>query len=696
MEYFFSPKSVAVIGATPNRVKGGNSILRNLITSFKGKIYPVNPKYEIMEGLPCYPAVNEIPGDVDTAIIFVPAREVPQAVSDCAAKNIPGVIIESAGFSEIGEEGHELQRKLLKIRQETGIRLWGPNCMGLVDGVKGHVFSFMVPEAIKDGFIPGHLSLIVQSGMLSGGFLMDIVSNRITGINKVCSVGNKIDIDECDLLEYFQNDEQTKVIGLYLESIVNGRRFVELCRNITKPIVVLKGGKSKSGAEAAISHTASLAGNHKIIEGALSQAGVIEARDFKQMVDICRCLSVYPQRPAGLGRVAILTASGGAGIVATDFIEQYKLCLADFDSATKKSLEKVFPNWMPVKNPVDIWPAIEASLGKGLDVYQHSLDSLLADKGVDAILLCGFAGNSKVIIEMAEISKKSLDSGKPIFIWLFGLRDAAFEAQTQAQKNDVLIFQELERAVECLAAVMHQKKKDEVAPVIQESPSRHILSADLLAAIDSAHGPLDEYISKKILQAFGITVVEEKTAKTIEECVLAAGKICYPLVMKGIEPGAVHKTEKGLVRLNITDETNAKNNFTSLMSSMNQKGFVLLQKQIEGKAEIILGMLKDPHFGPAVMMGIGGIMAEIFEQSVFAVAPLSKNDAFGLIDRFPAKNLLEGFRGGPAIDKNKFAEFLMALGEIGLLHPRIKEIDINPLIVSCAGLVAVDATIILE
>jgi len=416
--------------------------------------------------------------------------------------------------------------------------------MGLVDGVKGHVFSFMVTEAIKDGFIPGHVSLIVQSGMLSGGFLMDIVSNRITGINKVCSVGNKIDINECDLLEYFQNEEQTKVVGLYLESIVNGRRFIELCEKSTKPIVVLKGGKSASGAEAAISHTASLAGNHKIIEGALSQAGVIEARDFKQMVDICRCLAVYPRRPAGLGRVAILTASGGAGIVATDFIEQYKLCLADFETATTKSLEKLFPHWMPVKNPVDIWPAIEASMGKGLDVYQKSLDALLADKDVDAILLCGFAGNSKVIIDMAEICKKSRNSGKPIFIWLFGLRDAAFEAQTQAQKNDVLIFQELERAVECLAAVMHQKEKSELAPVIGETYTRHILSDDLLAVIETSHGPLDEYVSKKILRAYGIPVVEEETAKTIEECLQTANKIGYPLVMKGIIPVLCTKLKK--------------------------------------------------------------------------------------------------------------------------------------------------------
>ena len=696
MEFFFSPKSVAVIGASSNPFKGGNFILKNLINTFKGNIYPVNPKYKTMEGLPCYPSTQEIPGSVDAAIIFVPAREVPRAVSDCAAKNIPGVIIESAGFAEIGAEGVELQNKLLEIKQKTGIRLWGPNCMGLVDGVKGHVFSFMAPEAIKDGLIPGHVSLIVQSGMLSGGFLMDIVSNRITGINKVCSVGNKIDVDECDLIEYMEQDAQTKVIGLYLESIVDGRRFVGLCRKSSKPIVVLKGGKSASGAQAAISHTAALAGNNRIIEGALSQAGVTEAHDFKQMVDLCRCLAVHPRRPDGHGQVAILTSSGGAGIMATDFVEQYKLSLAKFGPSTIKSLEKIFPNWMPVNNPVDIWPAIEASMGKGIDVYKNALNALLSDTGVDAILLCGFAGNATVLFDMAEIAKKSSISGKPIFIWLFGLRDAAFEAQTQAREHGVLLFQELERAVECLSAVIHQKERYDFPAVKVETASREMVPDDTLKVIKTAHGPLDEHTSKKILQAYGIPVVEEKTAKTLEECMLAAHKLGYPLVMKGILMGTVHKTEKGLVRLNITDNNVAEITFTHLMSLMNQNGFVLLQKQIEGKAEIILGMLQDPHFGPAVMMGVGGFMAEIFSQSVFAVAPMTKADAMHLMERFPAKKLLEGFRNSPPVDKDKFSEFLIALGTIGFSHPQIKEIDINPVIISSSGPCAVDATIILD
>ncbi|HDQ04596.1 MAG TPA: CoA-binding protein [Deltaproteobacteria bacterium] len=693
MDFFFSPKSVAVIGASPNPLKGGNSILRNLISTFKGKIYPVNPKYKTVEGLESYPSAREIPGKVDTAIIFVPAKEVLSSVRDCAAKGILGVIIESAGFAETGQSGAKLQEQLLEIKRETGIRLWGPNCMGLVDGVKGHVFSFMVPEAIKGGLLGGHVSLIVQSGMLSGGFLMDIISNRITGINKVCSVGNKIDVDECDLMEYMEKEEQTRVIGMYLESIVDGRRFIELCRRSSKPIVVLKGGKSASGAQAAISHTAALAGNNRIIEGALNQAGVIEARDFKQMVDICRCLAIYPRKPAGSGRVSILTASGGAGIVATDFIEEFQLSLADFSDSTRIKLQKLFPEWMPVNNPVDIWPAIEHSMGGGLDVYREALDSLIADSGVDAILICGFAGNAKVLFDMAAIAEKSKKSGKPVFIWLFGLRDAFFEAQKEAISHGVPIFQELERAMECLAKVLHQKEKlcaSSEAPA--EAKEIYEISTDI---IQNNHGHLDEYDSKKILRAHGIDCVKERIAATLDDCLRFADEIGYPLVMKGIITGDIHKTEKGLVYLGISDGNAVKKTYEELTAKMEHAGKVLLQKQVTGKIELIAGMLRDPHFGPCVMFGLGGIMAEAFNQSFFALAPLSPEDALKLIERFPAQKIFDGFRGNPSLDRKKFAEILVALGNIGLLYPGIKEIDVNPLIVTPQGPVAVDAAIIL-
>ena len=245
MNFFFNPDGIAVIGATPNSLKGGYAIFKNVLIGYKGNIYPVNPSYKEIEGMPCYPSVSAVPGHVDLAIVFVPAKLVPAVIEDCAAKGVQGVMIESGGFAEAGRDGSLLQQSLKDISKRTGIRLWGPNCMGLVDAVGGYVFSFMDPRSLQQGLlIPGKVSLVVQSGLLSAGFLVDIMSHHVMGISKVCSVGNKIDINECDLLSYLIQDTNTEVIGHYLESFSDGRRFTELCRKSTKPIVVLHGGKS--------------------------------------------------------------------------------------------------------------------------------------------------------------------------------------------------------------------------------------------------------------------------------------------------------------------------------------------------------------------------------------------------------------------------------------------------------------------
>ena len=290
MEFFFKPRGVAIIGASASPVKGGHFILKNVMKGFKGGIYPVNPGYAEIEGLPCYPTVADVPDPVDLAIIFVPGPGVPAIVGMCAERGIPGVMIESAGFAEAGDSGGGLQEQLIAIGKETGIRIWGPNCMGLVDAVNKQVFSFVLPAIWEGGLTTGDVSLVVQSGMLSAGFLIDIMSHGTMGISKACSIGNKADVDECDILEYLIDDPDTGVIGFYLESIRKGRRFVGLAQRSTKPIVMLRGGKSRTGARAAVSHTASLAGNSAIISGALAQVGVVEAHDFKQMMDLCLSL----------------------------------------------------------------------------------------------------------------------------------------------------------------------------------------------------------------------------------------------------------------------------------------------------------------------------------------------------------------------------------------------------------------------
>jgi len=462
MNFFFDPRGVAVVGATPNPLKGGNALIKNLMHGYRGEIYPVNPRYDRINGLACYPSLGAVPDPVDMAIVFVPAPAVPAAVEACAARGIAGVMIESGGFAETGTEGAGLQRKLGEIVAGTGIRIWGPNCMGLVDVVNSRIFSFMDPQSTEQGFLPGSVSLIVQSGMLSASFLIDVMSQALMGISKVCSVGNKVDVNECDLLEYFISDPDTRVIGLYLESFPQGRRFLALCRRCEKPIVVLKGGRSAKGAEAALSHTASLAGNWRIIAGALAQAGVIEARDFKQMIDLCRSLAMAePLEPLADSRerVAILTFSGGSGIVAADFIDEQGLELADLSEGTRTALRDIFPAWMPVSNPIDLWPAVESHMGDGMDVYSRSLEAVLADPGVDAVFLHTFTGHSRSRLDLAVLARLIREAGKPVFIWQVGRRESAFAFQQEALSLAIPVFSEIGRAAECLAAVLHRRRR---------------------------------------------------------------------------------------------------------------------------------------------------------------------------------------------------------------------------------------------
>ncbi|HUH67185.1 MAG TPA: acetate--CoA ligase family protein [Syntrophales bacterium] len=697
MYFFFDPDGIAVVGATPNKQKGGYAIFKNLIAAYKGGVYPVNPRYSEIEGVPCYSSVSTVSGHVDLAIVFVPAHLVPQAIEDCAAKGVRGVMIESGGFAETGPEGSRLQQSVKDIAKRAGIRLWGPNCMGLVDVPRGLVFSFMDPRTVRQGaLVPGNVSLVVQSGLLSAGFLVDIMSHHIMGMSKVCSIGNKIDVNECDLLPYLLADAGTEVVGLYLESFVDGRRFMEQCRNAEKPIVVLHGGKSKKGAEAAMSHTASLAGNYKIISGALAGAGVTEAYDFHQMMDICRSLASRPRPENSAGRIAVLTFSGGSGIIASDFIEKCGLSIAELSQETKEILGRLFPDWMPVKSPVDLWPAIEKHAGTNVDVYSEALATVLADPEVDAAFVHTFAGSFSIGLDMKKISEESRKARKPVFLWLLGRHEEVFQFQAEAVALGIPVFREISRAVECLTAAFNRKRHPQIT---SEHPKRETavsLPRELSEILKKETGPLDEHLSKSILRNYGIPAVDERIIPDAGECEKIAAEIGFPLVMKGLRRETVHKTELGLVQLNIQSPKEALETFTSLKKKMDGNGRVIAYRQVKGRIEIIVGLVRDIQFGPCVMLGLGGIMAEVLSDAVFVPAPLTERDALRLISRLKGQTIFDGFRGEPPVDRKELACILVALGDIGLHHPRIYEIDINPLIVGEGGLVAVDATIVLR
>ncbi|MFH2132191.1 MAG: CoA-binding protein, partial [bacterium] len=360
MKKFFDPETIALIGASSNQGHPGYQLFSNMKDCFGDRFYPVNPKVKTLDGTTCYASILDVPSQIDLAVVFIPAKAVPQALEECAQKGIRRVIIESGGFAEAGPAGVAIHERCLEIAGRNQMRLWGPNCMGLINVTQTKVLSFMLQFLWKGKFVKGPVSLVVQSGMLSAGFLSTILSRTPFGLSKIASIGNKMDVDESDVMEYLINDPDTGIIALYLESIQDGRRFFDLCRSTDKPIVILKSGRTEPGSQAATSHTASLAQNDAIVTGALRQAGVIRVFDMNDLLNTARCLGISRTRKKETGRrLAVLTFSGGAGVVATDSLADQDIQLADFSALLKEKLKAVFPDWMEPANPLDLYPAVE-------------------------------------------------------------------------------------------------------------------------------------------------------------------------------------------------------------------------------------------------------------------------------------------------------------------------------------------------
>jgi acetyltransferase len=697
MKFFFEPKGVALIGATPKPHTGGHSLLTNLTLGYDGPICPVNPRYHEILGLRCYPEVTAVPNPVDLAIIFVPAPAVPAVLEQCAARGIPGVIIESGGFAEVGPEGRALQERCLEIARRGGIRIWGPNCMGLIDSRKGYVFSFLSPDAWQDNLNPGGVSLIVQSGLLAGGFMTTLMSHKILRLAKACSIGNKCDVDETDLLEFFLDDEETKVIAMYVESFPRGRRFFELASQRRKPIVVLKGGKSAAGARAAASHTASLAGNQALVRGALDQAGVYQADDFFELVDLARTLEKGFERtapPAGKPRVVVFTFSGAAGIVTADHLEASGLALAELSPATRERLEKWSPSWMPVNNPVDFWPAMEKH---GPEItYREGLAALLEDPGVDAIIVHLFAGFGVWFLDAEKLFQGLNKTGKPVLFWVMGHEQGYQPLRLALEEMGFPAFNEIQRVVQVLAGIFEFRAGGESPAVPKGCADPEIFQALKIRTEAFREPVLDEGESKKLLRELGLKVVPEIPAEDLSGVLAAAQEFGYPVVLKGRSPGLVHKTEAGLIRLDLHTPEQLQAAFREMAGGPNMPVSYLVQPQLKGDVELIAGIVRDPQFGPAVMLGIGGVRAEVYRDVVFRLAPVTRRDVEEMVSKLKGRALLEGFRGTTPVDLDLLADWLIRLGELSWRVDAVQEIDVNPLLVVQGEPIAVDASIVLR
>jgi acetyltransferase len=632
-------------------------------------------------------------------LIFIPAQAVPQVLEDCVTKGVRGAIIESGGFAEVGPEGKALQDQCLDIARKGRLRIWGPNCMGLVDTLRQYVFSFIIPEAWQGVMNPGHVSLIVQSGLLSGGFVTTLMGNKTVGLAKVCSIGNKSDVDETDFLEYLLKDPATKVIALYLESFIKGRRFFELATSSDKPIVVLKGGKSPLGAEASASHTASLAGNYELINGVLRQAGIHQADDFFEMVDIARTLEkdFYLQdSPDGKPRIAILSYSGASGIVTTDHMEKYGLTLAHLSSQTQKRLEELSPAWMPVKNPVDYWPAME-KYGPVL-TYKHAIEVLHDDPDVDGIIVHLFAGFGIWFLNMKEIMANIKKPRKPILFWLIGPEKGREPTRLTLEEEGWPTFYEIHRTVKVMASLFeHSRRQRRGSKIFPFDFTNFTSLRERIRHTEEQKSKiLDEHESKKWFEALGLKVVKEVIAKDLDEALKAANGMGYPVVLKGMVEGKVHKTEAGLVKLNLWNADQVKYAYQEMLTTKIKPKSFLIQQMVKGGLELIVGIMRDPQFGPAVMLGLGGVWAEVYRDVVFRLAPLNQEDILQMISDLKGQALFKGYRGSKPVNTESLGNWLIKLGWLALNVEKIKEIDVNPLLMVDGEPIAVDATIMLR
>jgi acyl-CoA synthetase (NDP forming) len=699
INFFFEPKGIAVVGATLEPYHGGRHLVENLTLGYQGPIYPVNPKYSEVLGLRCYPRVSEIEGPLDLALIFVPAKAVPQVLEDCIAKGVRGAIVQSGGFAEVGPGGKALQNQCLAIARKGGLRLWGPNCMGLIDIAKRYVFSFIIPEAWEGAMNHGHVSLMVQSGLLSAGFITTLMANKTLGLAKVCSIGNKSDVEETELLEYLLKDPATKVIALYLESFVHGRRFFELASSSGKPIVVLKGGKTSPGAEAAASHTASLAGNNDLVRGVLTQGGVHQADDFFEMVDMARALEkdfCLQRPPDGKPRIAVFSYSGASAIVTADHMEKYGLTLARLSSQTQKKLEQLTPAWMPVKNPVDYYPAMEKH-GPAL-AYKHAIEALLQDPQVDGLIVHLFAGFGIWSLDMKQVLSSIERPCKPILFWLIGPEKGREPTRLTLEEEGWPTFLEIHRTVKVMASLFEnygtRRKFLEISSSEFQIP-RTIMKRGQ-ASDEKGRMILDEFEAKKWLKALNLRVVKERAVRNLGEALKAAKKVGYPIVLKGIAEGQIHKTEAGLVKLNLQNSDQVKSAYRKMLRLKTKPRSFLIQPMLKGDLELIVGIVRDPQFGPAAMLGLGGVRAEVYRDVAFRLAPINREDLLSMVSDLEGQALFKGYRGSKPVNIVRLADWLIKLGWLALKLETIQEIDVNPLLILDGEPVAVDATIILK
>ncbi|MEO8504825.1 MAG: acetate--CoA ligase family protein [Acidobacteriota bacterium] len=677
LDALFAPRSIAVVGASRRKDSIGYALLDNLITSeFNGALYPVNPKAEVVHSFKCYPSLTAIPDPVDLALIAVPKILVRAAVEEAIRKGVRGLVVITAGFSETGAAGRVEEEALRELVRGAGLRMVGPNCMGIIntDPTISMNATFAPSPARRGG-----IGFVSQSGAL-GVAILNVAADLGLGLTQFASMGNKADVSGNDLLEYWEDDPETRVICMYLESFGNPRRFTEIAKRVgrKKPILVVKSGRTAEGARAASSHTGALAGTDVTVSALLAQCGVLRANTIEELFDIARALVRCPL-PAG-DRVAILTNAGGPAIMATDAIVDQGLRLAELGPATLAELRSFLPVEASLANPVDmIASANEES-------YRRALKALLADSSVDLALVINVTplmSDPRDVLEQVGIVAR--EQGKPVLAVMMATEDFYDGVKERHDLPPVYRFPE---SAARAAAMLHRYCAWRERPIEQAAP-RFEVDDDAVARLLVRAGP-DGYLEPadafRVLEAYGIAVVPWRTASNTASALAAARELGFPVALKAVAPGLVHKTELGAVRIDLRDEATLLDALQAMQSRLAAAGLTpsgyLLQEMASGGHEVIFGVATEPRFGPFLMFGLGGKYVEVLRDIAFAVPPLSPAEARDTVRGIRGFPLLEGVRGEAGADLSVLEEVLLRLAQLVERHPTIVELDINPFLAS--------------
>jgi acetyltransferase len=694
---FFRPRNVAVIGATEAPGSVGRTILRNLINSpFGGTVFPVNPKRASVMGIKAYPTIADVPAEVDLAVIVTPAATVPGLIASCAAARVPAALIISAGFKELGAPGIELEQQVLAAARTTGMRIIGPNCLGVMSPTTGLNATFA-----RDMARTGNIAFVSQSGALLTAIL-DLSLREQVGFSGFVSTGSMLDVGWGDLIDHFGSDPRTKAILLYMESIGDARAFMSAAREValSKPIIVIKAGRSDAAAKAAASHTGALAGSDEVLDAAFRRCGVLRVNTIAELFNMAEILAKQP-RPRGPG-LTIVTNAGGPAVLATDALVAGGGKLVALSDETRRALDGVLPAAWSRANPIDV-------LGDaGPERYVQALEIAARDPESDGLLVILTPQDMTDATLTAEALRRyGSATGKPLLAsWMGGPSVAA--GSDILNRNDIPTFDYPDSAASAFCNMWRYTRNLQglyETPTLSDDVGIHPDAAEdiIREARDASRTLLDEYESKRLLAAYGIPTVETRLANDAAEAVRVARELGYPVVMKLCSRTITHKTEVGGVMLNLASDAAVDAAFVAIRAKVRELAGVehfqgvTVQRmaRMADAYELIVGCASDPQFGPVLLFGSGGQLVEVLGDRALALPPLNATLGRRLIEQTKIYTALQGVRGRPPVDLPRLEQILVRFSRLVIEQPWIREIDINPLLAGPSGVLALDARVLL-